>query len=184
MENPLDFLLIQPIYLPLLSFFLNLVLLLILSVSWVYNKSVACENSDGFMKKRSTKMSSTFSKLVVMSCVSLSVFYSVLSLLSCVRWHSNVWTFFDLLLAALTWGTISMYLRGLYTDSHEQKLPYLLRIWWVLYLLISCYRLVVDFVLYRKQELVSVHNVVSELVGVCAGLFLCCSCLMKSVMMR
>ncbi|CAF2155428.1 unnamed protein product [Brassica napus] len=179
MENPLDFLLIQPIYLPLLSFFLNLVLLLILSVSWVYNKSVACENSDGFMKKRSTKMSSTFSKLVVMSCVSLSVFYSVLSLLSCVRWHSNVWTFFDLLLAALTWGTISMYLRGLYTDSHEQKLPYLLRIWWVLYLLISCYRLVVDFVLYRKQELVSVHNVVSELVGVCAGLFLCCSCLWK-----
>ncbi|XP_009124680.2 ABC transporter C family member 6 [Brassica rapa] len=179
MENPLDFLLIQPMYLPLLSFFLNLVLLLILFGSWVYNKKVACENSDDFMAKRSTKMSSTFSKLVVMCCVSLSVFYSVLSLLSCVRWHSNVWTLFDLLLAALTWGAISMYLRGLYTDSHEQKLPYLLRVWWVLYVLLSCYRLVVDFVLYKKQELVSVHIVVSDLVGVCAGLLLCCSCLWK-----
>ncbi|RID80663.1 hypothetical protein BRARA_A03307 [Brassica rapa] len=179
MENPLDFLLIQPIYLPLLSFFLNLVLLLILFVSWVYNKKVACENSDDFMAKRSTNMSSTFSKLVVMCCVSLSVFYSVLLLLSCVRWHSNVWTLFDLLLAALTWGAISMYLRGLYTDSHEQKLPYLLRVWWVLYVLLSCYRLVVDFVLYKKQELVSVHIVVSDLVGVCAGLLLCCSCLWK-----
>ncbi|KAH0904777.1 hypothetical protein HID58_044280 [Brassica napus] len=179
MENPLDFLLIQPIYLPLLSFFLNMVLLLILFVSWVYNKKVACENSDDFMAKRSTNMSSTFSKLVVMCCVSLSVFYSVLSLLSCVRWHSNVWTLFDLLLAALTWGTISMYLRGLYIDSHEQKLPYLLRVWWVFYFLISCYRLVVDFALYKKQELVSVHNVVSDLVGVCAGLLLCCSCLWK-----
>nr|VDD52782.1 unnamed protein product [Brassica oleracea] len=176
MENPLDFLLIQPIYLHLLSFFLNLVLLLILFVSWVYKKSAACENSDGFIAKRSTKM---YNKLVVVSCVSLSVFYSVLSLLSCVRWHSNVWTLSDLLLAALTWGAISMYLRGLYIDSHEQKLPYLLRVWWVLYFLLSCYRLVVDFALYKKQELVSVHNVVSELVGVCAGLFLCCSCLWK-----
>ncbi|KAL0857656.1 hypothetical protein Bca101_062810 [Brassica carinata] len=127
------------------------------------------------MAKRSTEMSSTYHKLVVMCCVSLSVFYSVLSLLSCVRWHSNVWNLFDLLLAALTWGTISMYLRGL----HDQKLRYLLRVWWVFYFLLSCYRLVVDFVLYKKQELVSVHNVVSEIVGVCAGLFLCCSCLWK-----
>ncbi|KAL0857657.1 hypothetical protein Bca101_062811 [Brassica carinata] len=175
MENPLDFLLIQPIYLPLLSFFLNLVLLLSLFGSCVFKKREACENSDGFVAKRSTEMSSTYHKLVVMCCVSLSVFYSVLSLLSCVRWHSNVWTLFDLLLAALTWGTISMYLRGL----HDQKLPYLLRVWWVFYFMLSCYRLVVDFALYKKQELVSVHNVVSEIVGVCAGLFLCCSCLWK-----
>ncbi|KAF3530887.1 hypothetical protein DY000_02043297 [Brassica cretica] len=145
-------------------------------ISYEPEKSAACENSDGFIAKRSTKM---YNKLVVVSCVSLSVFYSVLSLLSCVRWHSNVWTLFDLLLAALTWGTISMYLRGLYIDSHEQKLPYLLRVWWVLYFLLSCYRLVVDFALYKKQELVSVHNVVSDLMGVCAGLFLCCSCLWK-----
>ncbi|KAG2317921.1 hypothetical protein Bca52824_021043 [Brassica carinata] len=175
MENPLDFLLIQPIYSPLLSFFLNLVLLLILFGSWVYKKREACENSDGFMNKSSTKMSSTYHKLVVMCCVSLSVFYSVLLLLSCVRWHSNVWALFDFLLAALTWGTISMYLRGL----HDQKLPYLLRVWWVFYFMLSCYRLVVDFALYKKQELVSVHNVVSEIVGICAGLFLCCSCLWK-----
>ncbi|KFK38636.1 hypothetical protein AALP_AA3G140200 [Arabis alpina] len=45
--------------------------------------------------------------------------------------------------------------------------------------MVSCYRLVVDFVLYNKQEPVSVHMVMSDLVGVCAGLFLCCSCLWK-----
>ncbi|XP_018439514.1 ABC transporter C family member 6 isoform X2 [Raphanus sativus] len=174
MENPLDFLLIQPFYLPLLSLFLNMVLFLILFGSWVFKKREACENNDGFMAKRSAKMSSTYNKLVVVCCVSLSVFYSVLSLLSCVRWHSNVWTLFDPLFAALTWGTISMYLRGL----HDQKLPYLLRVWWVFFFLLSCYSLVVDFALYKKQELVF-HSVVSELVGVCAGLFLCCSCLWK-----
>ncbi|CAA7016303.1 unnamed protein product [Microthlaspi erraticum] len=82
------------------------------------------------------------------------------------------------MLAALTWGTISIYLR-VYTNSHEQKLPILLRVWWVFYLVVSCYRLVVDLVLHKKQEQVSLHIVMSDLVGVCAGLFLCCSWLWK-----
>ncbi|KAG7625028.1 ABC transporter C family member 7 [Arabidopsis thaliana] len=179
MENPIDSLLLQPIYLSVLSFFLNLVLLLILFGSWLFKKRVACEDTDAIMNEEFKHISFSYNKLVLICCVSLSVFYSVLSLLSCLHWHTNGWPFLDLLLAALTWGSISVYLFGRYTNSCEQKVLFLLRVWWVFFFVVSCYHLVVDFVLYKKQKMVSVHFVISDLVGVCAGLFLCCSCLWK-----
>ncbi|CAN8259535.1 unnamed protein product [Cochlearia groenlandica] len=178
MENSKEFFLLQPIF---LSFFLNLVLLLILFGSWVCKKRVACEKRDGFMNKTVTNMCLTYNKLVVVCCVSLFVFYSVLTLLSVFHWHTNGWNLLDLLLNALTWGTISINLRGLYTYSHEGRLPLMLGVWWVFYFLVSCYRLVLDLVLFKKQGFVSVHIITSYAVSVFVTFVLCCSFLWKKI---
>ncbi|KAL0707983.1 hypothetical protein Bca4012_074409 [Brassica carinata] len=118
--------------------------------SWVYQKGVACESND------------------------------VVTHESCFHLHANGWdrsklmNLVDLLFAAISWGAISFYLY-----RNGQKVPFLLRVWWVIYFMVSCCRLSVDIVLYKKQELESLHLLIYHAVAVTVGLFLCYSCLQK-----
>ncbi|EOA32624.1 hypothetical protein CARUB_v10015919mg [Capsella rubella] len=183
MDNTIDFFILESNYFPLFSILLNLLLLLVMVGSCVYKKGV--ENSDGFTSERFKDMSLAYNKLVVICCETFSALNSVLLLLSCFHLHTNDWdrsklmNILDLLFTALSFGAISFYLRSLSTNSQNQKFPVLLRVWWVFYFMFSCYRLLVDISLYKKQELASVHLLWSDVVAVSMGLFLCYSCLQK-----
>jgi hypothetical protein len=185
MDNPIVFFLLESNYFPMFSIFFNLLLLLVMFGSCVYKKRLGWENSDAFTNERFKDMSLTYNKLVVICCETLSALNSVLLLLSCFNLHKNGWDrselmiLLDLLFTALSWGAISFYIRSQFTYSHDQKFPILLRVWWVLYFMFSCYRLLVDIALYKKQELVSVHLLLSDVLAVSVGLFLCYSCLQK-----
>lgn len=183
MDISVDFLLLESIYFPMLSIFFNLLLLLGMFGSWVYyKKEVASENNE-----RYKKTSLTYSKLVVVCCVAFSALSSVLLLSSCFHLHANGWEdrsklmiLLDLLFESLSWVAISFYLLSSSTDVQGQKkIPLLLRLWWVFYLMVSCCRLSVDIVLYKKQELESLHLLIYHAVAVTVGLFLCYSCLQK-----
>ncbi|CAF2101812.1 unnamed protein product [Brassica napus] len=98
----------------------------------------------------------------------------------CFHLHANGWdrnklmNLLDLLFAALSWGVISFYLY-----RNGQKFPFLLRVWWVIYFMVSCCSLWVDIVLYKKQELESLHLLIYHAVAVTVGLFLSYSCFQK-----
>ncbi|XP_010542532.1 PREDICTED: ABC transporter C family member 7-like [Tarenaya hassleriana] len=186
MHQVTGFSLLELVYLPLFSIFLHLLLLLVLFGSWVSKKMGKCSEDARFNKT----ISSTYNKTVFMFCVTLSVFNLVLlSLLSYYYWHSNGWlhsklaNLLDFLLEAIAWAAISIYLKSLSPDSSKEKFPFLLRLWWVFYFIVSCCSLVADIVLYRRHEVVvPVYlSLVSDVAGVTAGLFLCYVCFLRKI---
>lgn len=75
------------------------------------------------------------------------------------------------LLATVSWETLSIYLHRC-SDHEQKKSMFLLRLWLVFYLSISCYSLVVDMVMYKKDETVPFHILVYDIVASSAALFL------------
>ncbi|KAJ6702923.1 ATP-BINDING CASSETTE SUB-FAMILY C [Salix viminalis] len=133
---------------------LHLVLLLGLSVSYVCKK--LSRGGDG------------------------EVFNLILCLLSYFYLHGNVWsdgeavTLLDLGLRTLSWGALAVYLHTRFFNSGEKMFPLLLRVWWGFYLAISCYCFAVDVFLHKRQGSLEIEwYLVSDVVSVFAGLFLC-----------
>ncbi|KAL5564697.1 hypothetical protein UlMin_027861 [Ulmus minor] len=168
LRNPnLDFFL-KPVFLHGLSGLIHLLLLFLLFVSWVCLKfKVRSKNSKSFYFKQTLICSLVVSAVNLIFCL-LSYFY----------WYKNGWseeklvTLLDLALKTLAWGASFIYMHTQFSNFCQSKFPYLLCIFWVLYLSVSCYSLVIDIVLFRKHHSLPIHSLVSDVFSVVTGLFL------------
>ncbi|XP_059666527.1 ABC transporter C family member 3-like [Cornus florida] len=167
-----DFLL-KPIFVRGFSGFLQLILLLGLLISWVCKKIKKCPRQG----TKSTRF--LYYKPTLFCSVVLALFNVFLCALNCFYWYRNGWSeeeiaiLLDLGLGALAWISISVYLHTQFSNSGESKFPLLLRIWWGLFLSISCYSLVIDYFDYKNQQSLSIQLLVSDVVSALTGLFFC-----------
>ncbi|TYG96137.1 hypothetical protein ES288_A11G323600v1 [Gossypium darwinii] len=168
-----DFLL-KPIFLHGFSASLHLVLLLLLLILWVVSrvKKVSREGS----KERQV----LWYKQTLACCFVVSVSNVVLCLLSYFYWYTNGWSedklmsLIDYALKTLAWGACATCVYMHCQFSNEQKrFPVVLRIWWGFYFSISCYCLVIDIVLFKKHVSFPSQYLVSDVLSVVTGLFLC-----------
>ncbi|KAG6637775.1 ABC transporter C family member 3-like isoform X1 [Carya illinoinensis] len=171
-----DFLL-KPIFLRGFSGSFHLVLLFVLTISWV-SKKFRAGYSEG-PKERFKNTRSLYYKLTLICCLGVSAFSLVLCLLNYFYWYRNGWseegvvTLLDLALRTLAWAAVCVYLRAPSFNSGETKYPFLLRVWWGFYLSISGYSLIVDIVLYREHVHFSLQYFVSDVVSLVMGMFFC-----------
>ena len=172
-------LLLKPVFLRGFSASLHLILLLVLFVSWFCKKlKVGVSHSEG-SKERFKNRRVLWNKLTLFCCLGVSVFNLVLCFLSYFYWYRNCWsdqnlvTLLDLVLRTLGWGAICVSLYTQFFNSGEKKFPFLLRVWWGIYLSISCYCLVIDIVIYKRHVSLPVQYLVSDVVSVISGLFFC-----------
>jgi len=176
MHSATDFLL-KPVFLRGVSGSLHLVLLFVLFISWVCKKFKVGRGEGPKGRFKNTR--GLYHKQALICCLGVSVFSLALCLLNYFYWYRNAWsderlvTLLDLALRTLTWGSLCVYFRTQLFNSGEPKYPFLLRVWWGFYLLMSCYCLVIDIALYRKHVNVSVQYFVSDIVSVVTGLFFC-----------
>ncbi|CAA7016301.1 unnamed protein product [Microthlaspi erraticum] len=129
-------LLLEPLFLRWVSGFLHAVLLLVLFCSWS----------------------------------SLSLLNLVLMSLSGFHWYESGWSdgeqlvsLVGFLLGMVSWGVLSICLHRC-SDYEHKKSPFLLRLWLVFYLAVSCYSLVVDIVVQETRNRdcsLLVYNIVS-----------------------
>ncbi|CAN6991697.1 unnamed protein product [Brassica rapa subsp. trilocularis] len=154
--------LLEPLLLRWVFGFLHVVLLLVLFCLWVRNK-VRGDNVFGAVTK------SLKSKAVLFCGLALSLLNLVLLLLSGFSWYKSscsdneqLVSLVVFLLATFSWGILSICLHRC-CDYEQTKPPSLLKLWLVLYLLVSCYSLVVDIVMYKKDKTVHVHLLVYDI---------------------
>ncbi|PKI70580.1 hypothetical protein CRG98_009085 [Punica granatum] len=131
-------------------------------------------------RNRTTKFS--YHRVTLSRCLDLSVLNLVFCLSGYFIWYRNGWsdeklvTLVDLAVRTVAWGAVCVNLHRCFPGSSESnlKLPVLLRVWWDFFLSISCYCLVVDFLLYEKY-LVSLpmRSFLSDGLSVLLGLFFC-----------
>ncbi|KAJ1441278.1 P-loop containing nucleoside triphosphate hydrolase [Sesbania bispinosa] len=159
-----------------LSSFLHLLLLVTLLVSWLRRK-VKVEARDGDNSKE--KVKNTLFTRTLLCSLGVSAFNLLLCLYDCFCWYRNGWsdeklmTLLDSALKTVAWGAVCVYLHRELFSSGERRLPFFLRIWCVIYLFISCYCLIVDFVLYEKGAALPIQYLVSDVFSSCVGLFIC-----------
>ncbi|KAJ6414447.1 hypothetical protein OIU84_003445 [Salix udensis] len=175
----IDFLL-KPIFIRGFCGSLHLVLLLALSVSYVCKKLSRGGDGEGSKEMLKIKRRFMWYKQTLVCCLGVSVFNLILCLLSYFYLHGNVWsdgeavTLLDLGLRTLSWGALAVYLHTRFFNSGEKMFPLLLRVWWGFYLAISCYCFAVDVFLHKRQGSLEIEwYLVSDVVSVFAGLFLC-----------
>lgn len=107
------------------------------------------------------------------------MFNIVLSLLTTFYWYRNGWSdekilvLLDLAIKTLAWLVVSIFLHTQFLNSRENKYPFVLRAWWVLFFLVSCYCLVIDLIYHQKHPSLLVLFWVSDLISVAIGLFFC-----------
>ncbi|KAJ6694767.1 MULTIDRUG RESISTANCE PROTEIN ABC TRANSPORTER FAMILY PROTEIN [Salix koriyanagi] len=159
---------------------LHLVLLLALSVSYVCKKLSRGGDGEGSKEMLKIKRRFMWYKQTLVCCLGVSVFNLILCLLSYFYLHGNVWsdgeavTLLDLGLRTLSWGALAVYLHTRFFNSGEKMFPLLLRVWWGFYLAISCYCFAIDVFLHKKHGSLEIEwYLVSDVVSVFAGLFLC-----------
>ncbi|XP_059662406.1 ABC transporter C family member 3-like isoform X1 [Cornus florida] len=171
-----DFL-FKPIFVREFSGSLHLILLIVLSISWVCKSFRIGRNEAPKRSIGNTRF--LYYKHTLFSCLGLCLFNLVLSLLTCFYWYKNVWsegkivTILDFALRTLAWLAVSVYLHTQFLKSGEPKFPFLLRLWWGSYFSISCICLVIDYVNYKNQDSLPLKFVVSDVVSVLSGLFFC-----------
>ncbi|KAH9652214.1 ABC transporter C family member 3 [Citrus sinensis] len=159
---------------------LHLFLLLGLFGLWVWKKLKVGEGDhSGGSKERFKNKKALWYKLTLVCCFVVSLSSLVLCLLSYFYWYGNGRSYdqlvilFDFGVRTLGWGAICVYLRTVFLNLRQPKLPILLKIWWGFYVFISCYCLIVDIVLYQKQVNLPIQFLLSDVVSVITGLLPC-----------
>ncbi|KAI5605005.1 hypothetical protein BDE02_01G322600 [Populus trichocarpa] len=171
--------LLKPIFLRGFTASLHLVLLLALFVSFVLKKLRVGDGVQGSKERFSNNKRFFFYKQTLFCSLGVSSLNLVLSLVSYFYWYTNGWsddklvTLLDFVLTALSWAALSVYLHTQLFNSGETKFPFLLRVWWALFFSISCYCLVVDFLVFHKHGSFEIQYLVSDLVSVFTAFFLC-----------
>ncbi|WCJ33054.1 ABC transporter C family member 3 [Euphorbia peplus] len=180
MSSGTDFLL-EPIWLHGFSGSLHLILLLVLSISFL-SKKFRVGAFEGLKERYDEKRGVLCYKCSIFCCFGVSLFNLVWCLLSYFYWYRNGWsddelvTLLDLGLRTLSWGLLSLHLyryTQFFDSSISNKFPFLLRVWWGFYFSISSYCLVLDIVVYRRTMSLQVQYLVSDSVSMLSGLFLC-----------
>ncbi|XP_050216933.1 ABC transporter C family member 3-like [Mercurialis annua] len=173
---PLFYMLLKPIFLHRFSGLLHLVLLLGLFISFVGKKLRAGKVDERFDKNKRVFCY----KQTLLCCYGVSLFNLVLCFLIYFYWYRDVWSDDKLMtlldsavLKSLSWGALGVYLYTNSVSSPETKFPILLKIWWVFYFITSCYSLIVDFMLQGKHMSLEIQFLVSDVVSVLTGLYIC-----------
>ncbi|KAL2336782.1 hypothetical protein Fmac_011228 [Flemingia macrophylla] len=168
--------LFKPIFLNALSASLHFLLLLALSLSWVWNiiKFSAEPGEEDSREKDKPHNTNTLFKTNVLCSVALSGFSLILCLFNCFDWYTSGWsepknvvivTLFGLSLKTLAWGVVS----GFFYKGFL-KFSFFFRGWCGFWLFVSCYSLVVDIAVLHGRP---TQYLVSDSVSTCAGLFFC-----------
>ncbi|CAI9760381.1 unnamed protein product [Fraxinus pennsylvanica] len=166
--------LLNPIVLRFFTGSLHLVLLLIVFILWVF-KTIRKRQ---IQSVRQTKL--LCYKPTLFFCFGFSLFNFVLCLLNHFYSCSHGWsdekilTLLDLGAKTLAWLGLSVFLRSQFFNSGEPKYPIVLRLWWGIFLVVSCYCLAIDFVYYQKHQNLLTLYWVNDIVSTVMGLFFCC----------
>ncbi|KAK4750606.1 hypothetical protein SAY87_004088 [Trapa incisa] len=171
----------QAVFLRGCSASLHLVLLLGLLVWWVCLRFNLIGSS--LRSKTDRSRIKLLSYRVTLFCsLSLSILNLVLSLLSYFYWYRNGWSdekvvsTGDLAVRTIAWAALCIYFHARISGLSEPnvKFPVLLRVWWGLFLSLSCYCLVVDFLLQRQYHVsLPIRSFVFDGVSVLSGFFFC-----------
>ncbi|XP_008792064.3 ABC transporter C family member 3-like isoform X3 [Phoenix dactylifera] len=160
-----------------LSVSCHLGLLLVLSCVWLCRR---CKSRDS-SKQRLENNRFLYSKLVLWTSLGLGVLNLFLCLFNYFWNQEGFWSHdrlavqLDLSTRVVAWFAISAYLHFEFFYSREKKFPIFLRIWWVLFVLISCSSLVVDFLWLKNHGILQPHLWVLDFGSLFCGCFLGCA---------
>ncbi|TKY46997.1 ABC transporter C family member 3 [Spatholobus suberectus] len=169
--------LLQPIFTRGVSASVHLVLLLVLLVSWVWEK-VQVDHREKSERNGFHNSGFLYYKHSLVCSLFICVFNLVLCLLSYFYLYNNdgsekLVTLSDLALKTVVWGAVCAYLHSRNSEAQHPSFPCSLRIWGWVYAFVSCCCLVIDFVVYGKYVFLPVIYLVSDIVSSITGLFLC-----------
>ncbi|XP_068488807.1 ABC transporter C family member 3-like [Phaseolus vulgaris] len=171
-------LLLNPIFLNVLSASLHCLLLLSASLSWLWNKMTFTPGTgeEDSKEKEKPNDSETLFKTTVFCSLGVSAFSFVLCFFNYFYWYASGWseqkfmTLLDLALKTLAWGVVCVSLhKGFFVfGSGERSFRFSLifRVWCALYLVFSCYSFVVDIVVVTK---IPTQLLVYDVMSTCAG---------------
>ncbi|KAG8386037.1 hypothetical protein BUALT_Bualt03G0107300 [Buddleja alternifolia] len=172
-----DFIL-NPIFLRFFTASLHVILFLIVIISWVYKKFVS--NGNETPKHNVIRRTNLlYYRPTLFSCLGLSVFNLVLCLLNLFYWYANGWSdekiliLSDLGLKTVSWLALYLFLQIHYLNSRETKYLIVLRLWWGVFMSVSCYCLVIDLLYYKKHHYLSSLFWASDIVSSVMGLVFC-----------
>ncbi|KAL6554898.1 Canalicular multispecific organic anion transporter 2 [Orobanche gracilis] len=175
---------LNPILLRFFTGSLHLVLfLLVLIISCLHNFVWSSEDQNQEINSCRRSSSLLYYRPTLYSSLGLSILNLILSLLNIFYWYTNEWsdekiiTSLDLGVKTLAWFSLYLFLQMdsfLNSSSGGTKYPLVLRLWWGLFLSLSCYCLVIDCLYFEKHSYLSGMFWISDIVSSVAGLFLCC----------
>ncbi|XP_008792063.2 ABC transporter C family member 3-like isoform X4 [Phoenix dactylifera] len=160
-----------------LSVSCHLGLLLVLSCVWLCRR---CKSRDS-SKQRVENNRFLYSKLVLWTSLGLGLLNLFLCLFNYFWNQEGFWSHdrlavqLDLSTRVVAWFAISAYLHFEFFYSREKKFPIFLRIWWVLFVLISCSSLIVDFLWLKNHGILQPHLWVLDFGSLFCGCFLGCA---------
>ncbi|KAG8390054.1 hypothetical protein BUALT_Bualt01G0043500 [Buddleja alternifolia] len=164
--------LLNPIFLRFFTASLHCILLLILFISWLCKKFGSNDNETQKHIVSHTSLFIYYRSTLKFSCLGFALFNLLLCLLNLFYWCPNsdekILILSDLGLKTLAWFALYLFLRIHLLNS------IVLRLWWVLFFLVSCYCLVIDFFYYKKRQVVITLFWVSDIVSSVMGLVFCC----------
>ncbi|XP_010914891.1 ABC transporter C family member 3 [Elaeis guineensis] len=155
----------------------HLGLLLVLAWVWLCRR----RKSGASSKERVENNRFSYSKLVLWTSLCLGLLDLFLCLFNYFWNQDGFWSGdrlavqLDLSTRVVAWFAISAYLHFEFFPSREKKFPSFLRIWWVLFFLISCSSLVVDFLYFKNHGILQPHLWGLDFGSLFCGLFLGCA---------
>ncbi|GFP80473.1 ABC transporter c family member 3 [Phtheirospermum japonicum] len=168
---------LNPIFLRFFTASLHLVLFFIVIILWFHKK--IWSNDDQNQKNNSRHTSPLHYRPILFSSLGLSIFNLILCLLNLFYWYRNGWsdekilTSSDLGVKTLAWLALYLFLQIHLLNSSETKYPFVLRFWLGIFLSVSCYCLVIDFLYFKKHLYLSSLFWASDTVSLVMGLILC-----------
>ncbi|KAI3746682.1 hypothetical protein L6452_09121 [Arctium lappa] len=151
----------------------HLAFLLLIFITWL------CKINSQEGAKRMSNRGPLFYKQALISCVGLALLDLVMCFLNLFYWYKYGWTnentitFWDTILRTFLWSFVSVYLHTHVSNSKQLKYPLVLRIWWVSFFFISCFCLVLDYVLYKHRQCLAAQFLVFDTSSAFVSLFLC-----------
>ncbi|KAG6501284.1 hypothetical protein ZIOFF_041163 [Zingiber officinale] len=148
--------LLQPVVVHGFFVSIHLLFLIALAIFWIR----AATKHAGSAKRITERRKSLFRGLLISTCAAVGVFYLSLCVLTFLwykdgrRWQRDqAVALGDAALRAVTWLATAAYLT---VGLRSPRFPLFLRIWWGLFLFVSCSSLVVDFVYLKKRAVLSI----------------------------
>ncbi|KAI0529340.1 hypothetical protein KFK09_001887 [Dendrobium nobile] len=164
--NPSGAFFLEPVFLHWFYASCHILLLIALSLLWFCRRSSGGSlNKDRIENDRFLYYRVTFS-----TSLTLSLFYFFLCIYD-LFWYGDDKGIFvkqlaiplDLGVRAITWLVISAYLHLSMLPSSRKKFPALLKIWWGIYLLMSCSSIALDYFYYSKLDIMESYMWVMDL---------------------
>ncbi|XP_065040029.1 ABC transporter C family member 3-like isoform X3 [Musa acuminata AAA Group] len=147
----------------------HLCFLLVLSALWLHR----CCDSGKDSHRGVPKSIFLYYRLVLFTSLSLGLFHLPTCILSYFWYqHDDRLLAIEVGLAIRTaaWFAMTAYLLLEFSSSSEDRFPTFLRVWWGLFLLLSCSGLVVDILYFKKHNFEKAHQLVFDFCSILAGL--------------